>query len=127
MDFWASLCSNDVHPVGWAARQELTISPPKCIEKTQVCFSSFELGKQLYNQRDWKRYIIDNLQGKPTYPRDFESTAEDELKIDGLNTGQYLEIVDPTCIRKTRVAFIEKLSGGGRISIKFFVSSYFPP
>ncbi|CBY31525.1 unnamed protein product [Oikopleura dioica] len=105
MDFWASLCSNDVHPVGWAARQELTISPPKCIEKTQ---------------RDWKRYIIDNLQGKPTYPRDFESTAEDELKIDGLNTGQYLEIVDPTCIRKTRVAFIEKLSGGGRVSIKFF-------
>ena len=36
MDFWVSLCSTDVHPVGWAARQELTISPPKCIEKTQV-------------------------------------------------------------------------------------------
>ena len=49
MDFWASLCSNDVHPVGWAARQELTISPPKCIEKTQVRSSTFELGKELFN------------------------------------------------------------------------------
>ena len=49
MDFWASLCSNDVHPVGWAARQELTISPPKCIEKTQVGFPSIKLDKEIFN------------------------------------------------------------------------------
>jgi len=35
-DFWASLCSHDVHPVGWAAKADMTISPPKSIEKTQV-------------------------------------------------------------------------------------------
>ena len=36
LDFWASLCSHDVHPIGWAAKGDMTISPPKSIEKTQV-------------------------------------------------------------------------------------------
>jgi len=35
-DFWASLCSHDVHPVGWAASNDLIILPPRSIEKTQV-------------------------------------------------------------------------------------------
>ena len=41
-DFWASLCSHDVHPVGWAASNDLIILPPRSIEKTQVSESLFK-------------------------------------------------------------------------------------
>jgi len=106
-DFWASLCSHDVHPVGWAASNDLIILPPRSIEKTQ---------------RDWKRYIVEKLEGRHTFPKDFESAAEEELKTEGLKVGMHLEIMDNRCVRRTRIATIDKLTGGGRISVKYFGS-----
>jgi len=106
-DFWASLCSHDVHPVGWAASNDLIILPPRSIEKTQ---------------RDWKRYIVEKLEGKHTFPKDFEIAAEEELKTEGLKPGMHLEIMDTQCVRRTRIATIDKLTGGGRISVKYFGS-----
>lgn len=77
---------------------------------------------QFFIQRDWKRYIIEKLQGEPTFPRDFETAAEEELKTEGLRIGMHIEIMDTQCVRRTRIATIEKLTGGGRISVKYFVS-----
>lgn len=34
----------------------------------------------------------------------------------------HLEIMDNRCVRRTRIATIDKLTGGGRISVKYFVS-----
>ena len=35
----------------------------------------------------------------------------------------HLEIMDNRCVRRTRIATIDKLTGGGRISVKYFVST----
>ena len=75
-----------------------------------------------YLQRDWKRYIVEKLEGKHTFPKDFEIAAEEELKTEGLKPGMHLEIMDTQCVRRTRIATIDKLTGGGRISVKYFVS-----
>ena len=50
-----------------------------------------------------------------------ETTAEEQLKTEGLRVGMHLEIMDTQCVRRTRIATIEKLTGGGRISVKYFV------
>jgi len=47
-DFWASLCSHDVHPVGWAASNDLIILPPRSIEKTQVSLTRDYTKGRLY-------------------------------------------------------------------------------
>ena len=50
-DFWASLCSHDVHPVGWAASNDLIILPPRSIEKTQVSY---------LNSQKLERFLLEN-------------------------------------------------------------------
>ena len=122
-DFWASLCSHDVHPVGWAASNDLIILPPRSIEKTQVSGTkTLDMDSRIHFQRDWKRYIVEKLEGRHTFPKDFETAAEEELKTEGLKVGMHLEIMDNRCVRRTRIATIDKLTGGGRISVKYFVS-----
>ena len=122
-DFWASLCSHDVHPVGWAASNDLIILPPRSIEKTQVSATrTLDMDSRIHFQRDWKRYIVEKLEGRHTFPKDFETAAEEELKTEGLKVGMHLEIMDNRCVRRTRIATIDKLTGGGRISVKYFVS-----
>ena len=126
-DFWASLCSHDVHPVGWAASNDLIILPPRSIEKTQVSATrTLDMDSRIHFQRDWKRYIVEKLEGRHTFPKDFETAAEEELKTEGLKVGMHLEIMDNRCVRRTRIATIDKLTGGGRISVKYFVSKPFP-
>lgn len=126
-DFWASLCSHDVHPVGWAASNDLIILPPRSIEKTQVSATrTLDMDSRIHFQRDWKRYIVEKLEGRHTFPKDFETAAEEELKTEGLKVGMHLEIMDNRCVRRTRIATIDKLTGGGRISVKYFVSIPFP-
>ena len=77
---------------------------------------------KIHFQRDWKRYIVEKLEGRHTFPKDFETAAEEELKTEGLKVGMHLEIMDNRCVRRTRIATIDKLTGGGRISVKYFVS-----
>ena len=68
---------------------------------------------------------MEKLEGRHTFPKDFEIAAEEELKTEGLKPGMHLEIMDTQCVRRTRIATIDKLTGGGRISVKYFVSYSF--
>ena len=60
-------------------------------------------------QRDWKRYIVEKLEGKHTFPKDFESAAEEELKTEGLKPGMHLEIMDSHQSSKNTSLFSKKL------------------
>ena len=42
-----------------------------------------------------------------------------------MKPGMHLEIMDSSCVRRTKIATIDKLTGGGRISVKYFVSSLY--
>jgi hypothetical protein len=37
-DFWISLCTQDVHPVGWCATVGKPLVPPKCRYQETLCY-----------------------------------------------------------------------------------------
>lgn len=55
-DFWVHLCDPAIHPVGWAAENDVPLIPPK--ELTDKC-------------DDWKEYLINKLTGFKTLPKNF--------------------------------------------------------
>lgn len=77
-DFWVSLCSNQVHPVGWCATRGKPLIPPKTIED---------------KYSDWKDFLCKRLTGARTLPSNFSSKIADSMKS-RFHCGLNLEVVD---------------------------------
>lgn len=77
-DFWVSLCSNQVHPVGWCATRGKPLIPPKTIED---------------KYSDWKDFLCKRLTGARTLPSNFSSKVSDSMKS-RFHCGLNLEVVD---------------------------------
>lgn len=81
-DFWVSLCSNDIHPVGWCATIGKPLIPPN--SKTTLLFlfqnlQSFSFHKIINpflsaianKYKDWKDFLMKRLTGARTLPTNF--------------------------------------------------------
>ncbi|XP_063910935.1 polycomb protein Sfmbt isoform X2 [Zophobas morio] len=102
-DFWVSLCSNQVHSVGWCATRGKPLIPPKTIEDK-------------YN--DWKDFLSKRLTGARTLPSNFSNKASDSLKS-RFQCGLNLEVVDKNRISQVKVAIVHKIVGK-RLNVKYF-------
>ncbi|KAK9875733.1 hypothetical protein WA026_009530 [Henosepilachna vigintioctopunctata] len=102
-DFWVSLCSNQVHPVGWCATRNKPLIPPKTIED---------------KYSDWKDFLRKRLTGARTLPSNFTNKVNDSMKsrfVPGLN----LEVVDKNRISQVKVAIIHKIIGR-RLNVRYY-------
>ncbi|XP_047122502.1 scm-like with four MBT domains protein 1 isoform X1 [Hydra vulgaris] len=100
-DFWLNTLSDDIHPVGWCARNKQALKPPKAIQ---------------HKESNWYQYLIKNLTGarkaadhlfhKKSHPAHY------------LCAGQYVEVLDlinPNCYWLARIT--EAFSG--RLSLQY--------
>lgn len=102
-DFWVSLCSSQVHPVGWCATRGKPLIPPKTIEDK-------------YN--DWKDFLVKRLTGARTLPSTFSNKVTDSMKS-RFSCGLHLEVVDKNRISQVKVAVVHKIVGK-RLHVKYF-------
>ncbi|XP_066154407.1 polycomb protein Sfmbt [Euwallacea fornicatus] len=102
-DFWVSLCSNQVHPVGWCATRGKPLIPPKTIEN---------------KYSDWKDFLRKRLTGARTLPSNYSNKAIESLKS-RFEVGLCLEVVDKNHISQVKVAFVNKIVGK-RLNVKYF-------
>ncbi|XP_022900164.1 polycomb protein Sfmbt isoform X2 [Onthophagus taurus] len=102
-DFWVSLCSNQVHPVGWCATRGKPLIPPKTIED---------------KYGDWKDFLRKRLTGARTLPSNYSNKINDSLKS-RFQCGLNLEVVDKNRISQVKVAMIHKIVGK-RLNVKYY-------
>ncbi|KAB0798790.1 hypothetical protein PPYR_06670 [Photinus pyralis] len=102
-DFWVSLCSNQVHPVGWCATRGKPLIPPKTIED---------------KYSDWKDFLCKRLTGARTLPSNFASKVTDSMKS-RFQCGLTLEVVDKNRISQVKVAVVHKIIGR-RLNVKYY-------
>ncbi|KAL3265933.1 hypothetical protein HHI36_010122 [Cryptolaemus montrouzieri] len=102
-DFWVSLCSNQVHPVGWCATRGKPLIPPKTIED---------------KYSDWKDFLRKRLTGARTLPSNFTNKVNDSMKSRFV-PGLYLEVVDKNRISQVKVAIIHKIVGR-RLNVRYY-------
>lgn len=102
-DFWVTLCSNQVHPVGWCATRGKPLIPPKTIEDK---FS------------DWKDFLRKRLTGARTLPSNYSNKASESLKS-RFECGLNLEVVDKNRISQVKVAIVNKIVGK-RLNVKYY-------
>ncbi|KAJ8984576.1 hypothetical protein NQ317_006038 [Molorchus minor] len=102
-DFWVSLCSNQVHPVGWCATRGKPLIPPKTIED---------------KYRDWKDFLRKRLTGARTLPSNYSNKASESLKS-RFECGLNLEVVDKNRISQVKVAIVHKIVGR-RLNVKYY-------
>lgn len=102
-DFWVSLCSNQVHPVGWCATRGKPLIPPKTIENK---FS------------DWKGFLRKRLTGAQTLPSNYGLKVADNLRS-RFRCGLQLEVVDKMRISQVKVAVVHKIVGK-RLNVKYY-------
>ncbi|ELT89486.1 hypothetical protein CAPTEDRAFT_108770, partial [Capitella teleta] len=103
LDFWVSLCSKDVHPVGWCAANGKPLMPPKIIEN---------------KYSDWRELLVRRLTGARTLPHDFDSLVDEGLHSWPLGISTRLEVVDKMCVSAMRVASVQ-LAVGGRVRLQY--------
>ncbi|XP_070197617.1 MBT domain-containing protein 1-like isoform X1 [Littorina saxatilis] len=96
-DFWVSLVSPDVHPVGWCATIGKPLVPPQSI---QTKYS------------DWKEFLVKRLTGSRTLPGDFHQVFQQCSNNHKLRVGMKLEVVNKMCVSAMRVAIICDIIGG---------------
>ncbi|XP_044733655.1 polycomb protein Sfmbt [Chrysoperla carnea] len=101
-DFWVSLCSATVHPVGWCATRGKPLIPPKTIEDK-------------YN--DWKDFLVKRLTGARTLPSNFYNKVSDSMKSRFRN-GLNLEVVDKNRISQVKVAMVHSIVGK-RLNVRY--------
>ncbi|KAF7998240.1 hypothetical protein HCN44_009638 [Aphidius gifuensis] len=104
-DFWVSLCSNDIHPVGWCATIGKPLIPPNTIANK-------------YN--DWKDFLMRRLTGARTLPTNFYNKVNDSMKS-RFRCGLHLEVVDKNRISQVKVATIQKIVGK-RLHVRYYDS-----
>ncbi|XP_018572663.1 polycomb protein Sfmbt isoform X2 [Anoplophora glabripennis] len=102
-DFWVSLCSNQVHPVGWCATRGKPLIPPKTIED---------------KYSDWKDFLRKRLTGARTLPSNYSNKTSESLKS-RFECGLNLEVVDKNRISQVKVAIVHKIVGK-RLNVKYY-------
>ncbi|KAK7939985.1 hypothetical protein WMY93_003311 [Mugilogobius chulae] len=95
-DFWSSLVSGELHPIGWCAMTTKLLVPPQDVKTTIV---------------DWKEYLMQKLVGANTIPVDFYLKLSESMKCP-FKYGMRVEVVDPKYISRTRVAIVNETYGG---------------
>uniref|UniRef100_A0A6Q2YAX2 FCS-type domain-containing protein n=1 Tax=Esox lucius TaxID=8010 RepID=A0A6Q2YAX2_ESOLU len=95
-DFWWSLGSGDMYPVGWCAMTGKLLVPPQAVHQ---------------NIPDWKEYLMNRLVGANTLPVDFYLKLAESLKC-SFRTGMRVEVVDRTMVSRTRLAVVDTVTGG---------------
>ncbi|XP_071454837.1 MBT domain-containing protein 1-like isoform X2 [Hetaerina americana] len=105
-DFWVSLCSSTVHPVGWCAERGKPLIPPKTIHD---------------KYKDWKEFLVKRLTGARTLPSNIYSKWHESLKS-RFRCGINLEVVDKNRISHVKVATVRKIIGK-RLHVKYFDSA----
>ncbi|XP_014203269.1 polycomb protein Sfmbt-like isoform X2 [Copidosoma floridanum] len=104
-DFWVSVCSNEIHPVGWCATIGKPLIPPKSIAN---------------KYKDWKDFLMRRLTGARTLPTNFYSKVNDSMKS-RFRVGLHLEVVDKNRISQVKVATIQKIVGK-RLHVRYYDS-----
>lgn len=95
-DFWCSLVSGELHPIGWCAMTSKLLVPPQDVTQ---------------NIPDWKEYLMKRLVGAHTLPVDFYLKLAESMKYP-FKVGMHVEVVDPKYVSRTRVAFVDSIIGG---------------
>ncbi|XP_056406567.1 MBT domain-containing protein 1 isoform X1 [Hyla sarda] len=96
LDFWCSICSSDVHPVGWCASSGKPLVPPQTIQ---------------HKYSNWKAFLIKRLTGAKTLPPDFAQKVSDSMQYP-FKPLMRVEVVDKTHLCRTRVAVVDTVIGG---------------
>ncbi|XP_020287040.1 polycomb protein Sfmbt-like isoform X3 [Pseudomyrmex gracilis] len=104
-DFWVSLCSNDIHPVGWCASIGKPLIPPNTIAN---------------KYKDWKDFLMRRLTGARTLPTNFYNKVTDSMKS-RFRCGLHLEVVDKNRISQVKVATIQRIVGK-RLYVRYYDS-----
>ncbi|XP_068439980.1 lethal(3)malignant brain tumor-like protein 2 [Clinocottus analis] len=95
-DFWCSLVSGEVNPIGWSAMTSKLLVPPQDVKQ---------------NIPDWKEYLMLKLVGAHTLPVDFYLKLAESMK-NSFKTGMRVEVVDPKHVSRTRLAIVDSITGG---------------
>ncbi|KAM6951092.1 lethal(3)malignant brain tumor-like protein 2 [Aplochiton taeniatus] len=95
-DFWCSLGSMEMNPIGWCAMTGKLLVPPQGVQQ---------------NIPDWKEYLMNKLVAANTLPVDFYLKLSESMKY-SFRPGMRLEVVDRTHVSRTRVAVVDMLIGG---------------
>ncbi|XP_077358316.1 lethal(3)malignant brain tumor-like protein 2 isoform X3 [Festucalex cinctus] len=95
-DFWCSLVSGELHPIGWCAMTGKLLVPPQDV--TGIA--------------DWKEYLMGKMVGAHTLPVEFYLKVSESLKQQSFKMGVRVEVVDPKHISRTRKAVIASVTGG---------------
>ncbi|XP_077481245.1 lethal(3)malignant brain tumor-like protein 2 isoform X3 [Stigmatopora argus] len=95
-DFWSSLVSGELHPIGWCALTGKLLVPPQDVT----------------NIPDWKEYLMKKLVGTHTLPVEFYLKLSERMKQQSFRLGMRVEVVDPKHVSRTRKAIIENIIGG---------------
>ncbi|XP_056912991.1 lethal(3)malignant brain tumor-like protein 2 isoform X2 [Takifugu flavidus] len=95
-DFWCSLVSGEVNPIGWCAMTSKLLVPPQDVKQ---------------NIPDWKEYLMSKLVGANTLPVDFYIKLTESMKP-SVKVGMRVEVVDPKHVSRTRGASVMSVVGG---------------
>ncbi|XP_035515314.1 lethal(3)malignant brain tumor-like protein 2 isoform X2 [Morone saxatilis] len=95
-DFWCSLVSGELNPIGWCAMTSKLLVPPQDVKQ---------------NIPDWKEYLMKKLVGANTLPVDFYLKMAESMRT-SFRIGMRVEVVDPKHVSRTRVAIIDSMIGG---------------
>ncbi|XP_077595433.1 lethal(3)malignant brain tumor-like protein 2 isoform X2 [Stigmatopora nigra] len=95
-DFWSSLVSGELHPIGWCALTGKLLVPPQDVT----------------NIPDWKEYLMKKLVGTHTLPVEFYLKLSERMKQQSFRLGMRVEVIDPKHVSRTRKAIIENIIGG---------------
>ncbi|KAM3591584.1 uncharacterized protein V6R79_004299 [Siganus canaliculatus] len=95
-DFWCSLVSGELNPIGWCAMTSKLLVPPQDVQQSIP---------------DWKEYLMKKLVGASTLPVDFYLRLADSMGT-SFRVGMRVEVVDPKHVSRTRVAIIDSMVGG---------------
>ncbi len=94
-DFWMSVCSDKVHPVGWCSTKGKNLIPPAVIRSKYA---------------DWKDFLVKRLTGARTLPTHFYAKVWESVGS-AFRAGMKLEVVDKMRICQVRVATIRDITG----------------
>ncbi|KAK2820871.1 hypothetical protein Q5P01_023830 [Channa striata] len=95
-DFWCSLVSGELNPIGWCAMTSKLLVPPQDVKQ---------------NITDWKEYLMKKLVGASTLPVNFYLKLAESTRT-SFRIGMRVEVVDPKHVSRTRVAIIDSNTGG---------------
>ncbi|XP_032357541.1 lethal(3)malignant brain tumor-like protein 2 isoform X3 [Etheostoma spectabile] len=95
-DFWCSLVSGELNPIGWCAMTSKLLVPPQDVKQ---------------NIPDWKEYLMAKLVGANTLPVDFYLKLAENMRT-SFRIGMRVEVVDPKHVSRTRMAVIDSIIGG---------------